>query len=248
MTPRNGRRNMTPRNGRRNMTEESPFDYYVDALRDDLPSARDEARIREKLIGAGLGLSLVTSCKVAVAGAPVAKAGVFSTLAERFMSLSGVPQFCLTTAVTTAVITGPLWIATRPQESPSVTTSSSVARVSAAAKQLRTPELTPAPTPVTAPQISEVPPTANVTRMGRSLKVAPRPPDDAPTETSVDSSALSEETRLIDEALLAIRAGDLDLAARRLDDHQSRFAAGKLARERERARQKLQEARLQLHR
>lgn len=243
MTP--SRRTMTPRNGRRTMTEESPFDGYVDSLRNDLPSARDEARIREKLIGAGVGLTLVATCKVAVAGAPVAKASMVSTLAERFISLSWVSQFCLATAVTTAVISGPLWVATRPQESPSVTTSGSVARIPTAAKQLRAPELTPPPTPVTVPPVNELPSTVRANPMGGSLKIALRAPGDPPTVTAAEVSALSEETRLIDEALSAIRARNLDLAASWLDEHQARFFAGKLVRERERARQKLQEARLQ---
>jgi hypothetical protein len=56
-------------------------------------------------------------------------------------------------------------------------------------------------------------------------------------------STLSAETLLIDGALAALRAGDLVMAQRFVDEHARRFPNGLLFRERERARTKLQAAR-----
>ncbi|HEY5959637.1 MAG TPA: hypothetical protein VIV60_23945, partial [Polyangiaceae bacterium] len=57
-----------------------------------------------------------------------------------------------------------------------------------------------------------------------------------------DRGQLAEETRLIDAALTAIRNGNLTLAHRLLNDHSLRFPHAKLAKERGRAIQKLEEA------
>lgn len=55
-------------------------------------------------------------------------------------------------------------------------------------------------------------------------------------------SALSEEARLIEQAMLALGAGDDDGARRFLEEHARRFPAGALAREREKALERLLEA------
>lgn len=57
-----------------------------------------------------------------------------------------------------------------------------------------------------------------------------------------DNGQLAEETRLIDAALWSIRNGNLPTARRLLNEHALRFPYAKLAKERGRAIQKLQEA------
>jgi hypothetical protein len=64
-------------------------------------------------------------------------------------------------------------------------------------------------------------------------------PSPAPTPPPVVSTALAEETALIDGALSSLRTGDLAVAARYLDAHERRFPHGHLSRERERARSTL---------
>jgi hypothetical protein len=54
-------------------------------------------------------------------------------------------------------------------------------------------------------------------------------------------STLGEETRLIEQAMLALGDGDRDLAQRSLDEHARRFPRGLLMPERERARERLRQ-------
>jgi hypothetical protein len=58
----------------------------------------------------------------------------------------------------------------------------------------------------------------------------------------VRASTLGEETRLVEQAMLAMAEGDRALARRFLEEHARRFPAGLLERERERARARLREA------
>jgi hypothetical protein len=75
------------------------------------------------------------------------------------------------------------------------------------------------------------------------MKALPRAQTGAhEAEAAKEVSTLAEETRLLDTALSSIRAGELPRAAGLLDEHEARFARGKLGRERQRAREKLDEA------
>src|SRR5512133_2517142 len=67
-------------------------------------------------------------------------------------------------------------------------------------------------------------------------------PSSGPRE-ALDARYLVEETRLIDNALAALRVRDLSLAARLLDEHARRFPHPRLWREQQRVREKLEEAR-----
>jgi phage shock protein A len=57
----------------------------------------------------------------------------------------------------------------------------------------------------------------------------------------VRASTLGEETRLVEQAMLAMGEGDRDLARGLLEEHARRFPAGLLERERERALVRLRE-------
>jgi hypothetical protein len=59
---------------------------------------------------------------------------------------------------------------------------------------------------------------------------------------AVRASTLGEEARLIEQAMLALGAGDTALARRLLEDHTRRFPDGALARERERALERVRQA------
>jgi hypothetical protein len=57
----------------------------------------------------------------------------------------------------------------------------------------------------------------------------------------VRASTLEEETRLMEQAMLALSEGDRDLAQRSLEEHARRFSRGLLVPERERARERLRQ-------
>jgi hypothetical protein len=63
----------------------------------------------------------------------------------------------------------------------------------------------------------------------------------------VRSSTLGEETRLLEQAMLALGAGDRSLARRSLEEHERRFPDGLLVRERERALDRLRQLAAEPH-
>jgi hypothetical protein len=63
----------------------------------------------------------------------------------------------------------------------------------------------------------------------------------------VHSSTLGEETRLLEQAMLALGAGDRSLARRSLEEHERRFPDGLLVRERERALDRLRQLAAEPH-
>jgi hypothetical protein len=66
-------------------------------------------------------------------------------------------------------------------------------------------------------------------------------PAEAEPPASAPGSSLAEETRLLDSAFAALRAGNLIRAAALIHEHETRFPAGLLQRERERAKTRLSE-------
>jgi hypothetical protein len=224
------------------MTEEFNLDPYVGALREDFPSVTDEARIHRKLVAAGLGVSLALATKAAVAGSAWGKVGLVSSLTTRFMNLSLLSQFAVATATMTAAVTGPVWVATHWSSSAHGNSVKGVAAT--ASKAMQGTGQQPAPhareAPATAASAADAPLEAP---FGRFVPGAARAQAVSPVQQAAENSALAEEARLIDLALSAIRAGELDLATQLLDEHAARFPIARLAREQQRARQKLEEAR-----
>ncbi len=230
------------------MTQEPNLDSYLDALRGDLPSVADEARIKRHLIGAGIAVSMTLATKAAAAGSvTVAKAGLITNLALRFAHLPLLSQFGLVVATTTAVATGPIVAAMRLHESTPVAKS----------VQIETKQAAPKPTRLHAPQsaafgatreepATAAPPLTTAQSNPSTLvtpKVTSRVEAVAPEQELAEASALAEETRLIDAALFALRRGELGMTTQLLDEHRTRFPQARLAREQQRARQKLDEAR-----
>jgi len=298
------------------MTEESEFDSYFEALREDLPSSGDEARIRRRLASAGMAVTLAAAGKTAAAGSAaagstvVAKVGLVSALSVRFASLPLLAQLGMVTAGTTALATGPVAIATHVHRS-NAAASQEIRRAAANAVERQAippqgaaprapeqqakllsptdvsttepvhtpPASTGAPTRIVIPaepaamsrdSIAIAPESESALAVSASETIAspfghettslgsadsPQSLDATPTRSrgtaiaptvaseSLDARNLSEETRLIDNALTAIRARDLSLAARLLDEHATRFPHARLWREQQRVRQKLEEAR-----
>lgn len=226
------------------MTEEMDLDPYLDVLRGDFPSASEETRLRQKLIGAGIGVTATLVTKTAAAATTsLVKGGAAAKFTSWFIGLPLMAQLGIVTATTTVVATGPIWAVSqqlRPRSAPKVTT---VPTTTAASRIAPTavPPVGKAPAPATV---------ASASQQSRTLVVGPTQstPRSEPAVASAaalrtdEARALAEEARLIDEALAAIRRGDLAQAERWLDQHARRFEAARLATERERARQRLIEA------
>jgi hypothetical protein len=66
-------------------------------------------------------------------------------------------------------------------------------------------------------------------------------PAEAAPPASAPGSSLAEETRLLDSAFAALTTGNLTRAAALIHEHETRFPAGLLQRERERAKTRLSE-------
>ena len=219
-----------------------PEDVLEEALRGDLPTPDVEARVRRRLLAAGVavgnGVAASTAAASGAAGVAVKAAGLSWGLKLGFVALVGIP-------------TVGLWLDGRaPRGAPAP-----VARSAQPAPALPQPtvEATPnAPRTVTAPATP-----ATVERpLARATKAptndSPRPTNDRPSQADFAAadhlarapqapSTLAEETRLLDAAFAALTAGNRARAATLLQEHERRFPAGLLQHERERAKTRLTE-------
>jgi len=227
-----------------------PEDMLEEALRGDLPTPEAEARVRRRLLAAGVAVGNgMAATTAAASGAGVASVAVKATglswgLKLGFAALVGIP-------------TVGLWLDSRAQSS-----SAAPARVVAPARPVEAKPRATAPATPDAPALAApAAPTGVVERPNvRAAKAlaneAPAPdarpstaqPSQAdfaaseqPTHSRQERSTLAEETRLLDAAFAALTAGDRAQAASLLHEHERRFPAGLLRKERERAKTRLNE-------
>jgi hypothetical protein len=229
-----------------------PEDPLEEALRGDLPTPDAEARVRRRLLAAGVAVGNGVAAGTAAA-AGTSTAGVATTASGLSWGLKlGVVAFV-------TIPTVGLWLDQR-----STPTPLEQARPAAPAEQAlpaATPEVVAhgeANQPMAAPP-SE-PPTVGP-RPSRSAK-APAPDGarsreepaglagpsqadfaapEAPARAPQAGSTLAEETRLLDGAFAALSASNLARAATLLREHETRYPDGLLAKERERAKTRLSE-------
>lgn len=227
------------------MTDLPSNNPYLDALRDDLPTPTDEARIRRRLAAAGLAVTVTSIGQgAAAAGIGAKSTSLLASLSQGFGTLPMLGQVGLVAAATALVASGPVVLITKATlpEHRTMAAESYVPRAATKAAISPSPQLQPLtqePKSMTAePELREEP--ALAPALGQRLQPSgARAPSAAADATG---SSLPEETRLIDSALMAIRAGKLEEAARLLEAHADQFPVGKLVRERERASLKLREA------
>lgn len=214
------------------------------ALRGDLPSERDAARVRARLTGLGLGIGVTLTSATAAA-----LAGSKSTAPAGFLGfLSALPagaKVGIATLVTASAVAGPVYYSKAsdaPVAPPPQAATQPAERTRT--RQAPKPVLEPAPAetalaPTTPP--SEVleealPREPSPERAARSASTSPlRDAVPAPVAPAA-AATLGEETRLIDAALSALRRGDRATATEFIRQHEQRFPDGLLRRERERAR------------
>jgi hypothetical protein len=227
-----------------------PGDLLEEALRGDLPTPDAEARVRRRLLAAGVaignGVATTTAAGASAGAASVAvkTAGLSWGLKVGLAALVGIP-------------TVGLWLdgrAPQPARSPVSTHARPLEAKPQPASAAATP---PAPRQTTDP----VAPAAAERAHPRAVKtlandattpVAATPPPAPPSQaefaaseqqarTPQVQSTLAEETRLLDAAFAALTAGDRARAASLLQQHEGRFPSGLLQKERERAKTKLTE-------
>ena len=266
---------------------EPDVDPFVEALRDDLPSAADERRVRARLLAAGVvvgsaALSVQTAAALTGPGASVPAGAGTGALAAGGSALNGATSGAALTGASGAagglgaagapalikvgllskVLVLPLaakvGVATTLAVAVAATSiplvldrdagTAKVANVAAPPPAARdvAPLLSPAVVPgarESGTREPEVAPSAAgdgadpTPRADTGVSSAPRVsrPSRAPRAASAHTSALSEEARLMERAMLALGEGDHVLARRSLEEHARRFPRGLLARERERA-------------
>ncbi len=212
------------------------------ALRADLPSGRDAARLRARLAGLGLGIgvTLTSATAAALAGSKsTAPAGIWGFLG----SLPVGAKVGIATVVTASAVAGPVYYSKSHAPLASMAATQASTR---AATRVTAPPSEAALAPIPAPPAvepaklepakleKEPPPVAPPERA--ALRANTPPPREATPSPPAVAATLGEETRLIDAALSALRRGDRATAGEFIRQHEQRFPDGLLRRERERAR------------
>jgi hypothetical protein len=264
--------------------QDPELDALVDALRGDVPSERDRARVRRKLIAVGVAVSAgsaLSGAAMAKASAATASAGSSTAAAGAGAGVVGasvgakLAGFSLAAKISAGVVVlasasalsvydagersssgdrRPATEAVVAAASPAPSMHDRVAMAPAGpvAEEPSSIEpsviVAPAPiAPVAAPaRLRSDAPRARV-GTARSAPPAAEPvleePVAAPTPEAPASaplpSALRAEAELLERALSALHAGELESARRALSAHAERFPQGALRRERERAHRQL---------
>jgi hypothetical protein len=231
-----------------------------EALRDDLPSPETSARVRRRLLAAGLAVG--NGVAVTTAAAAGATPGVAAGLVGKGLALSW--GFKLGALAVVAIPTVGLLVETsaEPQLAPPPPSAAAPSHGS------RGPSPAPndlsrgsgvqdspdqvEPAPQTERSLDALPQAAApIPRLGsersvttEALPARPSQVDFATPEAAAAaraSSTLAEETRILDSAFAELAGGNAAQAALLIAEHERRFPAGLLQKERERAKARLGE-------
>jgi hypothetical protein len=222
-----------------------------EALRNDLPSGDTERRLRLRLLAAGVAVGNGVATTTAAAGTAAGGAAATGVVGKVLGMSWGIK---LGVAAAIAIPSVGLWLdrgspAPTPHAvqvalaAPSAVSAGVVAPIAAIADTPASPE--PSPDPV-APRSVRAAVAAEPAAVAAAPNAAhPSQSDfaavDAPARAPQVGSTLAEETRLLDAAFAALGAGDRARAAQLIQEHESRYPAGLLKKERERAKLKLSE-------
>ncbi len=226
-------------------TREPETDPFIDALRADLPTERDQARIRARLLAAGVIASTGLAAPGVAAGSAVA-GGVLPKLlalpmfakvglAATVIGLSAVPVARYTAR---SEVKAPA----QPSTAPARPTALAAAPATATPAALAAPHVEAAVSPELPRERARSLPESSRAQNAPSTATAAVPEVERASVGSfeaapapLDEGTLRAETALIEGALAAIRGGDTTRARGLLADHAARFPNGLLLRERERA-------------
>ncbi len=229
-----------------------PDDMLEDALRLDLPTLDAQARIRRRLLAAGVAVGNGVATTAAASGVGAGTAGVATKLAGLSWGLKvglaavvAIPTVGLwldgrparhapvqasIATLAAAVETKPLTVAHAP-DAPSRTLETEAEDAAAAPGHPQPPAVKTAVVDAASPRMT--PP--NAVHPSQSDFATAEPPARAPQV----GSTLAEETRLLDSAFAELSAGHRARAAALIHEHEARFPAGLLQQERERAKTRL---------
>lgn len=241
------------------MSTEPEASEFEQALRADVPSAETEARLRRRLLAAGLAIGNgMATTGAAAAGTATTGAGSGGLVANAVGLSWGVKLgFAAAVAIPTV---GLLMEASDPEPRAAVgaVSAAAPARVSAAPLPIASALPTsPAAEPVREPEPSRTKPNSGsvgrrepaAADVERAVIDAPTAPSQAtfaaaapePPAARPSQSTLGEETRLLDAAFAELAAGNRARAAQLIAEHEARYPRGLLSKERERAKTRLSE-------
>ena len=237
------------------MSQDDEDSIFEQALKGDLPSADEQARLRRRLFAAGLS----AGSGLAAASAASAQASGGATLAAKVAALSWPMTLVLSAAVATPIVALPFWLApskAKPAASASAPLQSP--KLAAKVSDAKPVEDERVESPIAPVQTAAVPlpraASASVVTAGHAQEPTSAPdappavtafaaPSSADSADSADSarstSTLAAETALLDRAFAEIAAGHRASAAALIAEHARRFPNGLLSQERERARARL---------
>ncbi len=218
------------------------------ALRSDLPSTDAKERVRRRLLAAGVAVGNGMAATTSVAATGTAATGTAATGAAatgvfaKTMGASWGIKLGLAAAITIPSV-GLLVEASPPARA--VQAVPATTRIETPNEAARTPALSPAPEATAALEVAhpEEPHAATGPATVESPPSAPAlaPHTELPSPPTRAPSTLADETRLLDGAFAALAAGDRERAASLIGEHEARFPAGLLQKERNRAKSKLSE-------
>jgi hypothetical protein len=224
-----------------------PEDVLEAALRGDLPTPDTEARVRRRLLAAGIAVGngvATTTAAAAGAGATSAKmAGLSWGLKLGLAAVVAIPTVGLLLDSRTERSGGverPSVATVRPSNAPADRPAPPAA---ATVPETEPPAQTPAPRPARATKapVAEALPADNLAALPARPSRADFTAAEPAARTPRVSSSLAEETRLLDNALAELTAGNLARATVLIREHEARFPTGLLQKERERAKARLSE-------
>jgi len=232
-----------------------PEDMLEEALRGDLPTPDAEARVRRRLLAAGVAVGNgVATTTAAAAGASATaklaglswglKLGLVAAVAIPSVGLlldsrserSGGPGAPQVASARPGGARAPAQPARPEPPAPVELAAKAEAEPVAPAAERPQPAAATKATLVEAAAPSRV--SAPPARPSQADFAAPA---EAAPAASAPGSSLAEETRLLDSAFAALTASNLTRAAALIHEHETRFPAGLLQRERERAKTRLSE-------
>lgn len=230
-----------------------------EALRNDLPSADTERRLRVRLLAAGVavGNGIATTTAAAGTAGSVAGGAAATGLLGKALGVSWGIKLGLAAAITIPSVG--LWLERGSAVTPApraVQQATPAAQPAPAAPVVEAAAVGPTVDPEPA---SPEPSPERVAPRGARPASAAEPPGalttpnaahpsqsdfatlDAPSRAREVGSTLADETRLLDAAFAAIGARDSARAAQLIQEHEARYPTGLLKKERERAKLKLSE-------
>ncbi len=228
-------------------SEDSPLEA---ALRSDLPPDETAARMRRRLLAAGIAVGNGMAATTATAGTT---SGLLASTAAKVGALSWGVKVGFVAAL--AIPTVGLLAERSQQPSAMVAPVEAPALPRAAAEVAATPS-EPAAAIGDSPAPTEADELPNRGDVSAELGAKPRPVEPAlgparPSQLAFDgsdappaskaASTLAEETRILDAAFAELAAGNQQRAAELVREHETRFPKGLLGRERERAKARLHE-------